>query len=98
MGGTDCALPMLHAIEKNLKIDVFVVYTDSETMVGPVHPVNALKRYRQCSGITDAKLIVVAMTSNGFTIADPDDQGMFDMVGFDSEAPNVMREFILGNI
>ena len=50
------------------------------------------------SGIRDAKLIVVAMASNGFTIADPDDPGMFDMVGFDSAAPRVMSEFILGNI
>ncbi|XP_028395001.1 60 kDa SS-A/Ro ribonucleoprotein-like [Dendronephthya gigantea] len=98
MGGTDCALPMLYAIEKNLKVDVFVVYTDCETMAGPTHPANALRLYREHSGIRDAKLIVVAMTSNGFTIADPDDQGMFDIVGFDAEAPNVMREFILGNI
>ncbi len=30
-GGTDCALPMLHALEKGLKVDAFVVYTDSET-------------------------------------------------------------------
>ena len=98
MGGTDCAQPMLYAIEKNLPVDVFVVYTDSETKAGIMHPCEALKRYREHSKITNAKLIVVAMTSNGFTIADPDDPGMFDMVGFDSAAPQVMREFILGNI
>ncbi|XP_028395010.1 60 kDa SS-A/Ro ribonucleoprotein-like [Dendronephthya gigantea] len=98
MGGTDCAQPMIYATEKNLNIDVFIVYTDCETWCGKVHPSEALKQYRFHSGIKDAKLIVVAMTSNGFTIADPDDPGMFDMPGFDSAAPQVMKEFILGNI
>ena len=43
-GGTDCALPMLHALEKGLKVDAFVVYTDSETWAGKIHPVQALPR------------------------------------------------------
>jgi 60 kDa SS-A/Ro ribonucleoprotein len=30
-GGTDCALPMLYALDKGHKIDHFVIYTDSET-------------------------------------------------------------------
>ena len=98
MGGTDCALPMLYAIENKLAVDVFVVYTDCETRTVTVQPSAALKRYREHSGIRDAKLIVVAMTSNGFTIADPDDPGMFDMAGFDSAAPQVMREFVSGII
>lgn len=46
----------------------------------------------------NAKLIVCGMTSNGFTIADPDDAGMLDMAGFDSAAPEVIRNFVLGNI
>ena len=89
---------MTYAIQHNLNVDVFVVYTDCETRIVDIQPSEALKQYREHSGIRDAKLIVVAMTSNGFTIADPDDPGMFDMVGFDSHAPEVMREFILGNI
>jgi 60 kDa SS-A/Ro ribonucleoprotein len=95
MGGTDCALPMLHAIERKLAVDVFVVYTDSETWHGEVHPAEALRRYRQAMGI-DAKLIVVGMVSNGFTIADPDDPGMLDVVGFDTAAPALMAEFARG--
>ena len=98
MGGTDCALPMLYAIENNLAVDVFVVYTDCETRTVTMQPSAALKQYRRHSGIRDAKLIVVNMTSNGFTFADPDDPGMFDMAGFDCDAPQVMREFILGDI
>ena len=98
MGGTDCALPMIYAMREELEVDVFIVYTDCETWVGVKHPSQALKEYRAKSGINNAKLIVVAMTSNGFTIADPEDPGMFDMAGFDSGAPQVMKEFIEGTI
>jgi 60 kDa SS-A/Ro ribonucleoprotein len=92
-GGTDCSLPMLYALENNLKFDAFVVYTDSETWAGKIHPVEALKMYRKKTGIP-AKLIVVGMEANEFSIADPDDAGMLDIVGFDTTAPSVMSDFI----
>jgi 60 kDa SS-A/Ro ribonucleoprotein len=40
-----------------------------------------------------AKLVVIAMTSNGFTIADPNDAGMLDVVGFDTATPAVITDF-----
>ena len=89
---------MQYAIQHNLDIDVFVVYTDSETYFGHIHPCEALVKYRKHSGIHDAKLIVVGMSSNGFTIADPDDVGMMDVVGFDSSTPMIMSNFAAGNI
>jgi 60 kDa SS-A/Ro ribonucleoprotein len=73
-------------------VDVFVVYTDSETWFGNVHPAVALRRYRQRMGIA-AKLVVVGMVANRFSIADPDDGGMLDVVGFDTAAPRVMQDF-----
>ena len=91
-GGTDCALPMLDALEKKIPVDVFVILTDSETWAGKVHPTEALRKYRQEMGIP-AKLVVVAMVSNGFTIADPEDAGMMDVVGFDSAAPALIADF-----
>ena len=91
-GGTDCALPMLDALEKKIPVDCFVILTDSETWAGPVHPAEALGKYRQATGI-NAKLVVVAMVSNGFTIADPLDAGMMDVVGFDSAAPALIADF-----
>ncbi len=92
MGGTDCALPMLWALENKAKVDVFVVYTDNETWAGSIHPVQALRQYRDKMGIP-AKLIVVGMTATQFTIADPDDAGMLDVVGFDAAAPALMADF-----
>jgi 60 kDa SS-A/Ro ribonucleoprotein len=96
-GATDCAQPMLLAAEQGVSADVFVIFTDCETWAGDVTPVEALRRYREVSGIP-AKLIVVAMTSGGFTLADPADAGMMDVVGFDASAPLLMREFAAGGL
>lgn len=92
-GGTDCALPMLHALERHIEVDAFVVYTDNETWAGSVHPAEALRRYRRETGIA-AKLVVVGMTATGFSIADPQDGGMLDVVGFDASAPALIADFV----
>ena len=92
-GGTDCALPMVEAMKHRWPVDTFVVFTDSETWAGNIHPVQALRDYRERMGIA-AKLVVVAMASNGFSIADPNDAGMLDVVGFDTAAPDVLAQFI----
>jgi 60 kDa SS-A/Ro ribonucleoprotein len=95
--GTDCALPMLYALERRLEIDTFIVYTDNETWFGQVHPDEALRAYRVKSGIP-AKLIVVGMTATGFTVADPNDAGMLDVVGFDTATPNLIADFSRGEL
>jgi 60 kDa SS-A/Ro ribonucleoprotein len=95
-GGTDCALPMRYAIEKKLQVDTFIVLTDSETWAGGIHPVQALREYREQSGLP-ARLIVAGLVSNGFSIADPNDAGMLDVVGMDSSAPEVMSGFSRGD-
>lgn len=97
MGATDCALPMLYATEKGREVDVFEILTDNETWAGAIHPSQALVQYRQKSGI-DAKLIVVGMTATEFTIADPSDRGMLDVVGFDVSAPSLMASFAKGEL
>jgi 60 kDa SS-A/Ro ribonucleoprotein len=91
-GGTDCALPMLWATKQRAPVDTFVIYTDNETWFGKIHPAQALEEYRQRMGIP-ARLIVVGMVSNGFTIADPNDGGMLDVVGFDTATPQLIADF-----
>jgi len=91
-GSTDCSLPMTWALKNKVDVDTFVVYTDNETWSGAVHPFQALREYRQKTGRA-AKLIVVGMTATGFTIADPNDAGMMDVVGFDTAAPQIMADF-----
>jgi 60 kDa SS-A/Ro ribonucleoprotein len=94
-GGTDTALPMLYALAKEREVDTFVIYTDSETWAGDIHPTQALRDYRRASGI-DARLVVVGMVSNGFSIADPADPGMLDVVGFDTATPQLISDFARG--
>ena len=94
-GGTDCALPMLYAQAREREIDTFVIYTDSETWAGDIHPAQALRDYRRASGI-DARLVVVGMVANGFSIADPADPGMLDVVGFDTATPQLISDFARG--
>jgi 60 kDa SS-A/Ro ribonucleoprotein len=96
-GGTDCALPMLYAQAQEREIDAFVIYTDSETWAGQVHPAQALEDYRRASGI-DARLVVVGLVSNGFSIADPRDPGMLDVVGFDTATPQLISDFARGSL
>lgn len=92
-GATDCALPMIDAAQNKIEVDCFVLYTDNETFFGSKHPFVALKEYRQKMGI-NSKLIVVGMTATNFTIADPSDAGMLDVVGFDTNVPSLISEFV----
>ena len=92
-GRTDCALPMLDAMAQKMLVDCFIILTDSETWAGNIHPVEALRQYRRKSRIP-AKLVVVGMVSNGFSIADPDDAGMMDVVGFDAAVPELITDFV----
>lgn len=98
-GGTDCAKPMLHALDNRITdIDVFIVYTDSETFAGNIHPSAAIRKYRKETPMKNARLIVMGMQSNGFTIADPMDAGMLDVVGFDAAVPDVIKQFVMGEL
>jgi len=93
MGGTDCSLPMLDAMNKKLEVDTFVVYTDSETWAGRTcHPIQALDKYKNKMGI-DSKLIVCGMMANEFSIADPKRNDNLDIVGFDSATPQIIADF-----
>lgn len=95
--GTDCSIPMTWAESHAKEFDGFIVYTDSETWFGNIHPKQALDSYRQRTGI-NSKSVVVGMVSNGFSIADPTDAGMMDVVGFDTSAPALISEFVAGRI
>lgn len=97
-GGTDCALPFEYALKNKWDVDAVCVYTDNETWAGGQHVFQAVRKYRQGMNKPEAKLITVGMAVNDFSIADPTDRNMLDVVGFDSAAPRFISEFIAGNI
>uniref|UniRef100_A0A1I8AYM1 TROVE domain-containing protein n=1 Tax=Meloidogyne hapla TaxID=6305 RepID=A0A1I8AYM1_MELHA len=84
-GRTDCSLPMTWAKEKHLPFD-------------KIQPFEALKNYRKEMNIPNAKLIVMGMAATEFTIADPNDPGMLDIVGLDAAVPDLIRSFVLEEI
>ncbi|WKG04601.1 TROVE domain-containing protein [Mycolicibacterium sp. HK-90] len=97
MGATDCALPMVWALQNRVEVDTFHIYTDNETWYGQIHPHQALQRYREKMGI-DARLVVVAMTATRNSIADPADPRQLDISGFDSAVPTLLADFSRGDI
>jgi len=92
-GSTDCALPMLYCKHLNVDVDAIVIYTDNETWSGDIHPWQALEQYEQHIGHS-VKLVVVGMTATEFSIAKPDAPNMLDVVGFDTNTPAVISNFI----
>lgn len=93
---TNLALPMQYAAREQDEFDTFIVITDNDVNHGS-HPFQALKDYRKSSGI-NAQFVVVGMSASEFSIADPNDPGMLDMVGFDTAAPEILRAFMVGEI
>lgn len=100
-GATDCALPMTQALrmyqQNGIVFDVFCVYTDNETYAPNIHPQVALEQYRKATGV-DAKLIVIGMTANILTIADPKDKNTLNLAGFDTATPELISMFVRGLI
>lgn len=93
MGMTDCSLPMKWARQTKTHVDTFCVYTDSETNYGGSnHAAQELQAYRREINPL-ARLVVIGMTGSKFTIADPNDAGMLDLVGFDTNAPTLIADF-----
>jgi len=94
---TDCSLPMIWARSQNKDFDAFVIYTDNETWAGLMHPHEALRQYRERQH-ANARLAVVGLVSNGFTIADKNDAAMMDFVGMDSSTPQLISDFVAGRV
>ena len=91
-GATQPALIIEDALKNRIPVDVFVVLTYNEVNSGD-HPAKVLAQYRREVN-PNAKLVVVGMTATEFTLADPNDAGMLDMVGFDASAPAAIAAFV----
>lgn len=89
---TDCSLPMVRALQDMEPLDAFIIITDNETNSG-IMPSEALRLYREGMRI-QSKLIVIAMTSTGFSIADPNDPLSIDIPGFDLSLCSILNRLI----
>lgn len=88
-GATDCSLPIRHCNQESIRdVDLFAVYTDNDTNQRS-SPSEALTQYRMLHN-PNAKLATVALMGGAFSIADPNDPGQMDFIGFDPSVPSVM--------
>jgi len=94
-GGTDAALPIAYAARHGIPADAFVIYTDNETWAGREAVTQALRRYRDRTGIP-ARLVAVGMTATEYSVADPADPLQANVVGFDADAPAIIADFVRG--
>lgn len=93
VGSTDLAAPMKYSRDMGLDIDCFVIMTDNETWSGSRHPVQELAKYREWKKDPNVGMIVAAFTSTGFSIADPTDPRNLDIVGMDTQTPQLISSF-----
>lgn len=96
-GLTDASLPFEYALKNQLDYDAVIVYTDSETYAGRRHVDTVLKEYAKQVG-HPVKLVVVGMTSTGFTIGDPNNPDILNVSGMDANVPGLVSDFIAGRL
>ena len=92
-GMTDISMGILEALKYKRKYDAFVVITDNDVNSG-IKPSEAMKQYRSGMKMPNTKLAVIATQGSDYSIADPKDPLMMDMVGFDSHGPKILQDFI----
>lgn len=93
-GSTNISLAIEYALKNGIDVGGFIVMTDNECNTGR-HVNLALREYRERK-VADARLVVVATTSTGYTVNDPNDKFGLDVVGFDPTVPSVVADFIRG--
>lgn len=89
-GSTNPSLLFSSAQKMKIPVDLFMVFTDNECNTG-VHSFQALKSYRAAMKVNSA-LVVNAMTATPYSIAEPQDPKMLDVIGFDTNVPQVIKE------
>lgn len=96
MGPVNMAAPLQWAQEKKRYFDIIIVCTDNQTQPGDVHPAEALKEYRKTFNLPQTRFIVCAMSSQGFSLAPPDEPGMLDIAGCNVKILQVIQDFARG--
>jgi 60 kDa SS-A/Ro ribonucleoprotein len=92
-GSTNISATHDYAITNKMDVDVFQIITDNDVNSGR-QPTVSLKDYRSRAGKPNAAQIVLATSTDRFTVADPKDPRQLDVAGFDTAVPTIMSEFI----
>ena len=91
-GSTNCGAPVLHALRTKEAYDGIIIITDNDINMGD-HPVPLMAKYR--SQIKPgAKMVVITTQVCNYSVADPRDPLMLDVVGVDASGPEIVLDFI----
>jgi 60 kDa SS-A/Ro ribonucleoprotein len=89
---TDPGLVLQKALQDKRHVDLFLFMTDSEVNCGyQVHEL--FDRYRRTVN-PNARFVMMGMSVNNFTLADPNNPNMLDVAGFDSAVPEILNGFV----
>jgi len=81
--------------KEHTPVDAFVIITDCETGDSRASEAHlALRAYREAIGNPKVMLIVIGLTANNFTVADPKDPYMLDIAGFEPTLFSSLVAFI----
>ncbi len=94
-GGTDVASPIRLLSQNKIIADAIIIYTDEMTWSGRRHPCEEMKNYRSRFN-KDARLVIVSLVNYPGRVSDPNDPLSLQVVGLDSSAPQIIRNFISG--
>lgn len=89
---TNAALQIEKAVEDREVYDAFITITDNETQF---EVDNILAQYRKDVN-PDAKLVVISVTGDKFSVNDPHDLNGLDVCGADAASLNYVTDFIAG--
>jgi 60 kDa SS-A/Ro ribonucleoprotein len=91
--GTDCAVPFTWAKSAGYRPDAILLWTDSQTWSGSIHPAQAITALR---GYTRkrVKVAVAATTATRHSVGDTNDADLLQVCGFDAAVPAVIADFI----
>jgi len=92
-GGTNCAIPMLHALERKEKVDAFLIVTDMEHWAGNITPMEALAAYTDFHPQTIA--VAAALTATTYSIFGGE-YNTLNVVGTDPQIPALITNFVGG--
>lgn len=91
-GSTNCSAPIEYAIRNNMIVDSFVIITDNDINQGR-HVAQAMADYRNKFN-PNASMVVVTTQVCNYSVADPKDHLMLDVVGVDASGPEIVLDFI----
>lgn len=96
-GGTDTSLPFEFGLKNNVKYDLIMILTDNESWAGWRHTSEAQEAYRAKVN-PNVKVVYVGFTATQSTVRDLNDEHSIEIVGFDATAPQIIADFVRGNL